>query len=35
VAFRPAIAGWRITEREIDLLVDVVAELGSRARAAG
>lgn len=28
VAFRPAIAGWRITEREIDLLVDVVAELG-------
>ena len=32
VAFRPAIAGWRITEREIDLLVDVVAELGRRER---
>lgn len=30
VAFRPAIAGWRITEREIDLLADVVAELGAR-----
>jgi len=32
VAFRPAIAGWRITEREIDLLADVVVELGDRLR---
>lgn len=30
VAFRPAIAGWRITEREIDLLADVIVELGDR-----
>jgi glutamate/tyrosine decarboxylase-like PLP-dependent enzyme len=33
-AFRPAIVNWRTTERDVDLLVDVVLELGSR-RAAG
>ena len=31
-AFRPAIAGWRITEREVDLLVDVIVELARRRR---
>ena len=31
-AFRPAIAGWRITEREVDLLVDVIVELAGRRR---
>ena len=30
-AFRPAIAGWRITEREVDLLVDVIVELARAA----
>lgn len=30
VAFRPAIVNWRTTEKDIDLLVDVVRELGSR-----
>jgi glutamate/tyrosine decarboxylase-like PLP-dependent enzyme len=28
VAFRPAIVNWRTTERDIDLLADVVLELG-------
>jgi glutamate/tyrosine decarboxylase-like PLP-dependent enzyme len=30
VAFRPAIVNWRTTERDVDLLVDVVLELGAR-----
>jgi glutamate/tyrosine decarboxylase-like PLP-dependent enzyme len=29
VAFRPAIASWRITERDVDLLADVIEELGA------
>jgi hypothetical protein len=33
VAFRPAIVNWRTTERDVDLLVDVVRELGLEARA--
>ncbi|HET8652443.1 MAG TPA: pyridoxal-dependent decarboxylase [Gaiellaceae bacterium] len=33
-AFRPAIVNWRTTERDVDLLVDVLLELGAR-RAAG
>jgi glutamate/tyrosine decarboxylase-like PLP-dependent enzyme len=34
VAFRPAIVNWRTTERDVDLLVDVVLELGARDAAA-
>ena len=34
VAFRPAIVNWRTTESDIDLLVDVVRELGLRIGAA-
>ena len=30
VAFRPAIVNWRTTEADIDLIVDVVRELGAR-----
>jgi glutamate/tyrosine decarboxylase-like PLP-dependent enzyme len=30
VAFRPAIVNWRTTERDVDLLVDVLLELGAR-----
>jgi glutamate/tyrosine decarboxylase-like PLP-dependent enzyme len=30
VALRPAIVNWRTTERDIDALVDVVLELGTR-----
>jgi glutamate/tyrosine decarboxylase-like PLP-dependent enzyme len=30
VAFRPAIVNWRTTERDVDLLVDVLLELGTR-----
>jgi len=30
VAFRPAIVNWRTTEREVDLMVDVLLELASR-----
>jgi glutamate/tyrosine decarboxylase-like PLP-dependent enzyme len=30
VAFRPAIVNWRTTEADIDLVVDVIRELGSR-----
>lgn len=30
VAFRPAIVNWRTTEADVDLIVDVVRELGSR-----
>ena len=32
VAFRPAIVNWRTTERDVDLLVDVLLELGDRRR---
>ncbi len=34
VAFRPAIVNWRTTEADVDLLVDVVRELGTRLGAA-
>jgi glutamate/tyrosine decarboxylase-like PLP-dependent enzyme len=34
VAFRPAIVNWRTTEADVDLLVDVVRELGMRFGAA-
>ncbi len=30
VAFRPAIVNWRTTAADIDLLVEVVRELGAR-----
>jgi glutamate/tyrosine decarboxylase-like PLP-dependent enzyme len=30
VAFRPAIVNWRTTERDVDVLIDVLLELGSR-----
>ena len=30
VAFRPAIVNWRTTEKDVDLIVDVTRELGSR-----
>ena len=30
VAFRPAIVNWRTTEADIDLIVEVVRELGAR-----
>jgi glutamate/tyrosine decarboxylase-like PLP-dependent enzyme len=30
VAFRPAIVNWRTTERDVDLLVDVLLELGRK-----
>jgi hypothetical protein len=29
IAFRPAIVNWRTTERDVDLLVDVLLELAS------
>jgi hypothetical protein len=29
-AFRPAIVNWRTTENDVDLIVSVVRELGSR-----
>jgi glutamate/tyrosine decarboxylase-like PLP-dependent enzyme len=32
-AFRPAIVNWRTTERDIDILIDVVREMGARAAA--
>jgi glutamate/tyrosine decarboxylase-like PLP-dependent enzyme len=34
VAFRPAIVNWRTTERDVDLLLDVLLELGARRLAA-
>jgi glutamate/tyrosine decarboxylase-like PLP-dependent enzyme len=34
LAFRPAIVNWRTTERDVDLLVEVVIELGARETAA-
>jgi hypothetical protein len=30
VAFRPAIVNWRTTEKETDLIVRIVRELGAR-----
>ncbi len=30
IAFRPAIVNWRTTEQDVDLLIDVVRELGSQ-----
>jgi glutamate/tyrosine decarboxylase-like PLP-dependent enzyme len=33
VAFRPAIVNWRTSERDVDLLVDVLLELGQKLRA--
>ena len=30
VAFRPAIVNWRTTEADVDLLIDVIRELGTR-----
>jgi glutamate/tyrosine decarboxylase-like PLP-dependent enzyme len=30
VAFRPAIVNWRSEESDVDLLIDVVRELGAR-----
>lgn len=32
-AFRPAIVNWRSSEEDVDLILDVVRELGERARA--
>lgn len=34
VAFRPAIVNWRTTEKDVDLLVDVIRELGAKILAA-
>lgn len=34
VAFRPAIVNWRTTEQDVDLLVEVVRELGNKVTAA-
>ena len=34
VAFRPAIVNWRTTEADVDLITDVVADLGERELAA-
>jgi glutamate/tyrosine decarboxylase-like PLP-dependent enzyme len=34
VAFRPAIVNWRTTETDVDLLVDVILEIGARESAA-
>jgi glutamate/tyrosine decarboxylase-like PLP-dependent enzyme len=31
VAFRPAIVNWRTTEADVDLITDVIRELGARA----
>ncbi|TMD71918.1 MAG: aspartate aminotransferase family protein, partial [Chloroflexi bacterium] len=30
VAFRPAIVNWRTTEKDVDLIVEVVRELGAK-----
>jgi len=32
-AFRPALVNWRSSEEDVDLIVDVIRELGERARA--
>jgi hypothetical protein len=29
-AFRPALVNWRTTDADVDLVVDVVRELGAR-----
>jgi hypothetical protein len=29
-AFRPAIVNWRSTEEDVDLMIDVIRELGAR-----
>jgi glutamate/tyrosine decarboxylase-like PLP-dependent enzyme len=34
-AFRPAIVNWRTTERDVDLLLDVLLELGRKRRGTG
>jgi glutamate/tyrosine decarboxylase-like PLP-dependent enzyme len=34
-AFRPAITNWRTTEADVDLIADVVLELGPRLAAGG
>jgi hypothetical protein len=34
VAFRPAIVNWRTTEADVDLIADVVVDLGERELAA-
>ncbi len=34
VAFRPAIVNWRTTQADVDLITDVICELGARALAA-
>jgi hypothetical protein len=34
-ALRPAIVNWRTTTQDVDLLVDVVRELGARLVAGG
>jgi len=31
VAFRPAIVNWRTSEADVDLITDVIRELGTRA----
>ena len=31
VAFRPAIVNWRTSEADVDLITDVIRELGARA----
>jgi hypothetical protein len=30
VAFRPAIVNWRTTEKDVDLIVEAVRELGAQ-----
>jgi hypothetical protein len=35
VAFRPAIVNWRTGDEDVDLLVDVVREVGARLAADG
>jgi glutamate/tyrosine decarboxylase-like PLP-dependent enzyme len=35
VAFRPAIVNWRTKERDVDLLIEVLLELGARPRGTG
>jgi hypothetical protein len=31
-AFRPAMVNWQTTEKDVDLLVEVILELGDRLR---
>jgi hypothetical protein len=30
IAFRPAIVNWRTTDKDVDLIVEVVRELGAQ-----